>query len=369
MSRLEDIEREPERFDFFAVLRMLEREAKDLPRVGESATLSRDIIRISQDPFFAFPTSNLARFKRKDKGWQVSVRFLGQFGPQGALPLALTEEAYSWLLRNDEAFPRFVDIVSNRFLQLFFRAWADARPIAQHDRPERDRFGAYFGAHIGIASPHLENLDSVADARKRAFAGLIGAKAKSASRLRSFLQGLFQVKVEVDEFVGSHLALGSSECSRLGRAQSTLGRDLLVGASVFSVQDKIRIRIFARDLTQYLDFLPAGRCSRELSDAVHFYVGEEIDWEIELALPVKDVAPTRLASADSIAASGEAAPAGERRSRAPGLGMLGWTSWLSPNWAETEAYRCDARFNPAQIERARLKSARASNNRNEAHHG
>ena len=59
---------------------------------------------------------------------RVLVKFLGLLGPQGALPLATTEEAHHWLLTRDDAFPRFLDILNHRFLQLFFRAWADSRP-------------------------------------------------------------------------------------------------------------------------------------------------------------------------------------------------------------------------------------------------
>lgn len=361
MSILDDIEREPYRFDFFSVLRMLEREATELPRIGDNAVLSTEIIRLSQDPYFEFPASNFASFTRNGGGWQATVRFLGQFGPQGALPLSLTEEAFGWLLKRDVAFPRFVDIVSSRFLQLFFRAWADARPIAQHERPDADRFGDYVGAHIGIASRHLRNLDSVADEHKRAFAGLIGAKAKSASRLRSYLSGLFGVKVEVEEFVGSYLKLERGDQSRLGARQSTLGTDLFVGAAVFSVQDRIRVRIYAESLGQYLDFLPSGRRSKELVDAVYFYVGDELEWDVELALPIKDVIPTSLTSSprrNGEEKSADAAKAATRQS--PGLGMLGWTTWVSPNWAETESYRCDARFNLAEIDRASRQSQHVS---------
>lgn len=353
MSVLDDIEREPYRFDFYSVLRMLEREAAERPRIGDNATLTNEIVRLSQDPYFEFPASNFASFTRNSTGWNATVRFLGQFGPQGSLPLSLTEEAFGWLLKRDVAFPRFVDVVSSRFLQLFFRAWADARPIAQHERPQSDRFGDYVGAHIGIASRHLRYLDAVADEHKRAFAGLIGSKAKSASRLRSYLSGLFGGKVEVEEFVGSHLKLERGDQSRLGMRQSMLGSDLFVGASVFSVQDRIRVRIYAANLQQYLEFLPSGRRSRELVDAVYFYLGEELEWDVELALPTKDVVPTSLTSSPRPdGAERRVEGAAKPGPQAPGLGMLGWTSWLSPNWAETESFRCDARFNLAEIDRA-----------------
>ena len=81
-----------------------------------------------------------------------------------------------WSLTRDDAFPRFLDIFNNRFLQLFFRAWADARPIAQHDRPEDDRFVAYIGTMIGIGSPPYQRpRQRRRTSRKLAFAGLVGA--------------------------------------------------------------------------------------------------------------------------------------------------------------------------------------------------
>jgi type VI secretion system protein ImpH len=354
VNPLDHIEREPHFFDLFSVLRMLERENAHRPRIGENDVLRDELVRMSQDPYFTFPASNLAAFERHGDNWRMTIRFIGQFGPQGALPLAVTEEAYGWLLRQDTAFPRFADIVSNRFLQLFFRAWANSRPIAQQDRPEADRFGVYVGSHIGLGAPSLSNLDSVADSRKRAFAGLLGAKAKSAARLRGFLQGLFGVKVQIDEFVGSHLKLDLADCSQLGKARATLGQDIIVGRAVFSVQDKIRIRVFARDLPQYLDFLPSGRRCDELLDAIDFYLGEETDWDIELALPVKDVLPTRLA----IANPEDSTPSANTKHRpaSPGIGMLGWTSWMSPNWATSEQYRCDARFHPSDVMRNNTKN-------------
>ena len=53
-------------------------------------------------------------------------------------------------MERDDAFPRFVDIFQRRFLALFYRAWADPRPIAQNDRPAEDRFVTYIGSMIGV---------------------------------------------------------------------------------------------------------------------------------------------------------------------------------------------------------------------------
>ena len=117
-----------------------------------------------------------------------------------------------------------------------------------------------------------------------------------------------RVDVEIDEFVGSWLTFEPSDRSRLGRSNSALGVNLSIGGSIFSVQDKIRIRIFTKDMAQYRRFLPTGDLCEPLADAVFFYIGDQLDWETELAIPAGAVEASKLGS----------------------FGQIGWTSWMSP---------------------------------------
>ncbi len=329
MKPLRDIVVEPFSFDFFLSCRRLEASHPDRPRLSESATRREEYASFGQDPFFAFPMTTIDRARfGPDQSYEVIVRFMGLLGPQGALPLSITEEAYSYSLSNDDALPRFLDLFNNRFIQLFFRAWANSRPLIYRDRPsDFDRFSAYLGTGIGLGSAPLRGQDAVPDQAKIAYAGLMAPAAKSASRLRSLISGMFGVRVEVDEFVGTRLLFEPDQRSRLGQSFATLGADLLIGAGVYTVQDKIRLRLFASTLADYEQFLPGGDKSRKLSDMVSFYVGPEIEWDVELALPVGEVEPVRLGRS----------------------GRLGWTSWVSPNWSvEKDAYRTDARFDLAK---------------------
>ena len=330
---LSDLEAEPWRFDYFKVLRHLERLHAERPRIGDSATMREEIVQLGQDPFMEFPAANLARVERSgDKPLKIFVKYMGMLGPQGALPLATTEEAYHYMLANDDAFARFLDVFNHRFLQLFFRAWANSRPIAQHDRPKQDRFTAYIGAAIGIGSEPYRNLDSIPDAAKLCFAGLLGAHAKSASRLAGAICGLFAVEADVDELVGTRLMLEPHEYTMLGQRHHALGQDAMLGRAVYSVQDKIRIRIYTRTLRQYVRFLPSGDLCEPLADLVYAYNGAQLDWDAELAIPPGAVEPIRLGH----------------------FGQLGWTTWMAPDWTTTEAYRRDARFHPAErMERKR----------------
>jgi len=333
MSWTDDLKAEPWRFSFYDVLRRIEREHPDRPRIGDSATRREEYVELGQDPFLEFPASDLTSVQSQGDRLKIFARFLGLSGPQGALPLTTTDESLSWLLMRDDSFARFLDLFNNRFLQLFFRAWSDARPIGQHDRPDDDRFVAFIGSFIGIGSPHLRDLDSVPDLAKLTYAGLLAPKSKSASRLRGFLMGLFETEVDVDQFVGNWLTFDPADVTRIGQGHAVLGQNALLGSSVFSIEDKIRVRIYVRDLAHHEEFLPTGsnNLAKRLADAVFFYLGDELEWDVELAIPSGAIEPVRLGKS----------------------GRLGWTTWMAPNWTSKEPYRYDARFSPADRLRPR----------------
>jgi len=333
MSYRDDLKAEPYRFDFFAVLRELERSSPKKPKISQSTVPEEDVATLGQTPFLEFPASNLEDFQdgRHDIP-HVKTRFLGFFGPQGALPLTTTIEALNWTNQHDPSFTRFVDIFANRFQQLFFRAWADARPIAQYDRPDSDRFFAYVGSMAGVGTAPYRSRDSVDDIAKVGFAGLVGAQAKSASRLKQLLRGVFGIEVDVIERVGSWLMFEPDDRTAIGRQGASLGQDSFVGTRAYSINDKIRIQISAPTLDQYRAFLPSGDRFENLVDLTFFYLGHHADFDVELGLKAELAPPVQLGKS----------------------GELGWTSWISPRRPEAgeDLYFMDARFNPMEQRRA-----------------
>jgi type VI secretion system protein ImpH len=326
VSFRDELQEEPWRFDFYETLRRFERANPGKPRIGDSSSTREDYIVLGQDPYMEFPASTLAKAEPDAAGrMRILAKFLGLLGPQGALPYATTEEAHNWLLAGNDSFPRFLDLFNNRFLQLFFRSWADARPIAQHDG--QDRFFDYVGSGIGLGSAPYRDLDATPDAAKLAFSGLLGAQAKSPARLRGLLEGLFGLSVEIDEFVGMKIEFEEADRSRLGGKHARLGVDMLVGAGVFSIEDKITVRLHTADLAEYRRFLPSGAACIALNDAIFFVLGHEITWDVELSIPAAKVEPMQLSRS----------------------AQLGWTSWLAPRSdVGPEVRRCDARFQPGQ---------------------
>lgn len=325
-TRFSDIAADPARFDFFWVMRRLERASAPHPRIGTSASRRQDRVLPEHAPWLAFPASTLAAFHVDPHGRpHVRVRFLGLASPQGPLPLDITDETLTFERERDEALSRFLDILNGRFLQLFYRAWGASRPIVHQERPEEDRFAAWIGSLIGLAEPGARNRTAIDDRLKLAHAGLMAAPSLSATRLEALFLGLLGLSVHVDEFIGDRLTLEPGEQTRLGQSACALGREALLGARVFTPGSRIRIRIVTPTLADYERLLPTGDLAGPVSDLMRSAVGDALAWDIELALPARETRPVR-----------------------PGaFGRLGWTGWLAPPDDGADTLRRDARFSPA----------------------
>lgn len=322
-------------YDFLDLMRRLEHATPSKPRIGEGGSSSEAVVKLGQQPHIDFSDSNVGLVKtNKDGTFEVHSRFLGLLGPQGALPLHTTYEATHWTNMRDEAFARFLDIINNRFQQLFFRAWANARPAVQADRPHQNQFLTYMGATIGIGTPDMQGRGRLHDFSKLALAGLMAPAAKSASRIENIVAWLFRAKVQVQEFVGVWLPLEEREQATL-KGGVALGGDSIIGKAAYSMSDKFRIRLETNSLAEFETFLPDGINFEPLADIIRFYLGDVFIYDVEIGLAESKTKPAQLG----------------------GFGRLGWTSWMAkPEASDTDTVRWDCRFHPAEF-----KHAQASN--------
>ena len=276
---------------FLRFLREIEQRAsEDTPRIGQSTALREETVAIGQDPYMGFPVDDLSRRTTHPRGVpEVRNNIIGFFGPQGALPLDITEEVYRWAQAGDLAFVRFTDIFATRFQQLFYRAWADARAITQFDHPVEDRFRNYVGAVLGIGTPAFQGRDRLDDHARLALAPLALGRVKSPRKLQQMIEQDLAVDVWVEEHVPVWIAFEDDARNALGVAGSSLGRDLYVGARVQSVEEKVVIHIHTETLAQYRGFLPGGAAHLRLQSIVRWYLGEALDVAVSLTLPAGEV--------------------------------------------------------------------------------
>lgn len=289
----------PETFEFFEALRRLECAFPERPRLGRSAKASDDFVRLEQTPSLAFAPKAVDGFQPGGGGRPARMRglFFGLFGPNGPLPLHLTEYAMDRELNSrDHTFRAFADIFHHRMMSLFYRSWADAQPTVELDRPAEDRFRLYTGALVGLATPGLGDRDAMPDQFKRFFAGRLLQQARNADGLKGMLERFFRIPVSIAEFIGEWMRLPATSFLRLGASNevAALGLTTVTGESVWGSQQRFRLRLGPLSRAEFNNFLPGGDALRQLVAAVKTYVGEEKAWDVQLVLKCADVPVTRL---------------------------------------------------------------------------
>ncbi len=316
----ERLRAEPHRFNFFAIMRLLEALYHDHPRFGESVRPSQDVLRLTQEPSVSHAPAELAGYETGEDGRpdRLAVHFFGLFGSDGPLPLHLTEYARDRRRHHgDRTFQAFADLFHHRALSLFYRAWANSRPTVSFDRPAQDRFAGYMASLIGLASPTLRDRDAMPDLTKLHFAGLLSAQTRNAEGLGQILTEFFTMPVRIESFQGAWLALPDGDYTRLsgGRITAELGKSALLGRKVWSRQHKFRVVFGPLTLDEYERLLPGGLSLHRLVPIVRNYAGDALIWDVNFILKAKQVPATRLG----------------------GYGRLGWTTWLMPRRAAKDA--------------------------------
>jgi type VI secretion system protein ImpH len=301
----------PEAFDFYQALRRIEALYADSPRLGTAPRPAQEPVRLGQEPSLAFAPATLAAFEPATAARPARLvsRFFGLFGPNGPLPLHLTEYAYERRHNlHDPTIARFADLFHHRMLSLFYRAWAAAQPTVAYDRPQRDSFAVYVGALFGLGTAEMRDRDAMPDLAKLHFAGRLAAQARNAEGLQALISAFFTVPVRIEEFVGEWLTLPADARCLLGRSRETggLGTTATVGGRVWSAHHKFRIVVGPMRFAEYERLLPGGDSLARLTAIVRNYAGDELSWDVNLVLREDEVPALSLGR----------------------QGRLGWTTWL-----------------------------------------
>lgn len=299
-----ELEAQPWAHDFFHVIRRIESLRPDLPRWGSGARPSQEAIRLGQVPEMDFAPAALARFDRKQRVPRLGVRFLGLLGPQGPMPLHMTEYVRERLHNHaDPTLARFLDVFHHRMLSLFYRGWAQAQPTVQRDRPHDDRYAAWLGATFGLTNT-LATRDAIPVPAKLYQAGLIAARSRHPEALCKVLRQYFGVPANLVEHVPHWMSMAPAERSRLGHARNRiervsqpparLGHSANAGARVWDRQYKFRLVLGPMSLARYMAFIPGGSAWPVLRDWVRLLAGSDMQWELELMLHHRQVPEPRL---------------------------------------------------------------------------
>ncbi|HSU54891.1 MAG TPA: type VI secretion system baseplate subunit TssG [Candidatus Dormibacteraeota bacterium] len=310
-SLIAQLAAEPQSFDFYTAIRLLQSRFDKKPRIGHSWSPKDDPVRFAQNPNLGFAPSTIEAVVQKtpERPPTIYTRQFGLFGPNGPLPLCLTEYAYERIRHhNDRTFAEFANVFHHRLLSFFFRAWADAHKTVDFDRPTEQSWSDFVGSLIGLGMESLRARDSVPDRAKLYFAGRLVQQTRNAEGLAAIIQDFFRVHTDVLTFMGRWLVLPKGSACELGdsRATGSLGATIIVGSRFWTAQLHFRLRMGPMKLADYERLLPTGGSFRRLCDWIREYTGEHYSWDAQLVLAKEEVPSIQIGRA----------------------GKLGWTTWL-----------------------------------------
>jgi type VI secretion system protein ImpH len=309
VSTFERLRDEPYSFTLFAALRLLEQLYPQRPRLGEGRRASDDAIRLAQPPHLIFAPSDVAALGRTEDGTPRLEQYgFGVFGPNGALPLHLTEYAFErGAHRGDPGVADFINAFQHRFIALFYRAWADGDPAVNLDRPASDRFVRCLGALVGLAPPSARAASPLAARAALGRAALFGRSSRSAEALERALSDYFGLAINIRPFIGGWIEIPTESRSRLGAASGgVLGLGATLGSCSWQCQHQFEIGLGPLDYAAFTRFLPGSPAFDELAGIVRFFTNDEWSWQLRPTLAANQAPGTELGRA----------------------GRLGWTSWL-----------------------------------------
>jgi type VI secretion system protein ImpH len=313
---------EPRRFSFFQAVRLLEARARRSGRsgrhapalVGEEAEPQQRAVAFRAAAHLSYPASEIHALNGGDPP-EMEVNFIGLTGPAGILPQHYTVGVLNELRRRNRALRDFFDLLDDRLIAFFYRAWVKYRiPVSIERRSPRDPDGATetLRALIGFATDHLAERCLIEPDTLLHYAGLFSHLPRNAVSLQQLLIDYFGLPIAIEQFRGRWLPVPAEQRSAIGvRGRfAALGSDAAAGESYYDVQGNFAIVIGPIGHAEFLQFMPDGPKLDQLSALARLYAGPQFGLRVELILARREIPMLRL-GADA------AAPP-----------RLGWNTWL-----------------------------------------
>ncbi len=330
-------------FDFFQAVRLMEKMSPNRTPLGYDGPPATEVVRFRVHNSLTFPPSEIYQIEAPNARMKLpvmSVAFMGLTGPSGVLPRHYTERLM--LAAETKGPERYVvrdwfDLFNHRLISLFYRAWTKYRYWLAYERGEYaeldpDIFTESLYCLIGMGARSLRKrlhvsvrpaeskqdhvLARVDDLALVFYSGFLSHRPRCAISLERMLEDYFGIPIRVLEFQGQWLQLDPENQSQVGteNGNNALGANVVVGARVWDIRSKIRIRMGPLTYPQFASFLPdqSPNAQRKLfftlMHLVRLYVGPEIKVEVQLILKASEI---------------PACKSGKMGAR------LGWDSWVT----------------------------------------
>ncbi|MBC3373005.1 type VI secretion system baseplate subunit TssG [Pseudomonas sp. SWRI92] len=300
---------------FQAVLLIIDRLREAHPQLDDEALY--DLLEFQANPGLGFPASDIERVVFFEEHGQtrarLSLNLISLVGTGSPLPAFYGEQALSE--GDDNPTRQFLDLLHDRLQRLMLPIWRKYRYCASFQNGAQDPFSEQLFALIGLRGEEIRKATQLNWKRLLPYLGLLSLRAHSAALIEAVLRYYFKhPELNLEQCVERRVNILGEQRSCLGRANSLLSEDLVLGERVRDRSGKFRIHIGALDWQRFHEFLPIGVGYQPLCALVRFILRDPLEYDIRLVLRQEEIRELSI---------------GERNSC-----RLGWTSWLGHEHAD-----------------------------------
>ncbi len=292
-ARLDTLTERARQYDFFQLLYQLE----SLGLFDQLKLISQH-----QQQFAASDVDSLAI--QADGRIELKQKFFSLTGPGGILPEYIIEDIAQASKSKHSQLQDFLDLLTQRLVQITYRIWKSNRYHLQENHPLLDFIGA-------LSGKHSQAVPSLSHSIFWRYAGVLSKKPRANLALIQIIKDQLSLHCQLTMNVGCWSMLDQDNTPTLGHAQ--LNHDAVLGRRAFLNDQRFQIDFPRLNFKQYCSLLPHGGRRKKLLELVHFFVQSRCKPVIKITLPSRKIPAQHLG----------------RNQR------LGWTSWLSSRTPRT----------------------------------
>ncbi|MEO8490105.1 type VI secretion system baseplate subunit TssG [Pseudomonas sp.] len=301
---------------FQAVLQVMERLRQAHPLMDEDALY--DQLEFQANPGMGFAAHDIDRVEffveRGQMRARLRLNILGLFGAGSPLPAFYGEQAFA---EHPGGNPTrdFLDVFHHRLQRLMLPIWRKYRYRARFQTGARDAFSEQMFALIGLGGTAIRGAVQLDCKRLLPYLGLLSLRAHSAALIETVLRYYFKHPLLfIEQWVERTVEVASWQRNDLGRANSELGQDLVLGQRVADRSGKFRVHVLALSWQRLHEFLPTGEGYQPLCSLVRLTTRDPLEYDVRLVLAEGEIRALHIGAAN--------------------VCRLGWTSWLEHEHAD-----------------------------------
>ncbi|MBH3369070.1 type VI secretion system baseplate subunit TssG [Pseudomonas carnis] len=301
---------------FQAVLQVTEHLREAHPLLDDDALC--DQLEFQANPGLGFAAHDIDRVEFFMEQGQLRARLrlnvLGLFGAGSPLPAFYGEQAFAERSGGNPT-RDFLDLFHHRLHRLMLPIWRKYRYRACFRAGANDRFSEQMFALMGLGAAAIRGVCRVDCKRLLPYLGLLSLRVHSAALIESVLRYYFMHEaLFLEQWVARTVEVCQTQRNHLGRANSALGDDLVLGHRIADRSGKFRVHVRALCWERFHDFLPTGSAYQPLRSLVRLTLRDPLDYDLSLMLAQGQIKALHI---------------GENT-----VCRLGWTTWLAHEQAD-----------------------------------